>query len=417
MRVLILTFGTRGDVQPYVALAQGLVAGGHDVGICTAQGFRGLVASAGVEYLHMSNDMLELIQTEMSTMSGPADSLRLVQRMTAAMRSSLLDQWAAARAFQPDRLVYHPKALGGLHIAERLQVPAMVSLPLPFFTPTMAFPIPFIARWPFGGNANRLSYQFNRFTAVAYGGMINSFRRHTLGLSRMSRWSDYLHHPDGRPVPALYGYSREVVPVPQDYPAHAHVTGYWFLADHTPWRPPAPLLDFLTAGEPPIYIGFGSMGFGKQAAARGRIIAEAVESAGVRAVVATGWGGLELDRSSTAVHVVDDVPHDWLFPQTAAVVHHGGSGTTAAGLRAGRPTLICPVLGDQGFWAERVRDLGVGPSPLPAPRLNREELTSRLLKLVQEESYQEEARTLGRKLRSEDGVSNAVYVLEHLESV
>jgi len=185
--------------------------------------------------------------------------------MSAAMRSALLDQWEAACQFRPSLLVYHPKMLGGLHIAERLQVPAVVSLPLPFLTPTRAFPIPFVAHWPFGGSANKLSYQFNRVTAVAYGGMINSFRRETLGLSAMSRWSDYLRFPDGRPVPVLYGFSSHVVPVPEDYPGHAHVTGYWFLDEPETWHPPTDLVDFLAAGEPPVYIGFGSMGFGKHA--------------------------------------------------------------------------------------------------------------------------------------------------------
>lgn len=131
----------------------------------------------------MGNDMLELIQSAMRGMAGPAKALQLARRMTAAIRSSLLDQWEAARRFGPDVLVYHPKTLGGLHIAERLGVPAALSLPLPFFTPTKAFPIPFIGRWPFSGPWNRASYQFNRITAVAYGGMINSFRRNVLGLS------------------------------------------------------------------------------------------------------------------------------------------------------------------------------------------------------------------------------------------
>ena len=183
MRVLILTFGTLGDVRPFVALAKGLRAAGHEAGVCTAEGFRSLVVGAGVDYVHMGNEMLDLVQSEMPRMRGASDALRLVSRMSAAMRSALLDQWEAACEFRPSLLVYHPKMLGGLHIAERLQVPAVVSLPLPFLTPTRAFPIPFIAHWPFGGSANKLSYQFNRFTAVAYGGMINSFRRETLGLS------------------------------------------------------------------------------------------------------------------------------------------------------------------------------------------------------------------------------------------
>ena len=416
MRVLILTFGTHGDVLPYVALANGLLASGHQAAVCTAEGFRKLVTEAGVPYEHMGNDMLEIVQSAMPGMAGPAEAMQLARRMAAAMRSSLVDQWEAARRFGPDVLVYHPKTLGGLHIAERLGIPAMLSLPLPFFTPTRAYPIPFIGRWPFGGTLNRASYQFNRVTAVAYGGMINSFRRKVLGLGRMSRLTDYLHHPDGRPVPVLYAYSPTVVPVPPDYPAHAHVTGYWILDDQRSPQPPTELVDFIEAGPPPIYVGFGSMGFGRNATERGRAVVQAVTNAGLRAVVATGWGGLRVESPSERIYVVDQVPHDWLFPRMAAVVHHGGAGTTAAGLRAGRPTLICPVVGDQGFWGERVRDLGLGPAPLPVRRLTAADLTSRLLELTSTHEYRERAAALARQLAAEDGVSTAIRVIETQET-
>ena len=414
VRVLVLTFGTRGDVQPYVALAAGLGVAGHDVALCTAEGYRGLVESAGVAYLHMGNEMLTLVQTGMSQMKRPSDALRIVKRMTRAMQSSLLDQWEAARGFEPSIIVYHPKALGGLHVAERLGVPAVASLPLPFFTPTADFPIPFIAQWPLGGAANRLSYQFNRFTAIAYGNMINRFRKEALDLSRMSRWTDYLTDANGQPVPVLYGFSRHVVPVPRDYPEDAHVTGYWFLDQADEWDPPADLAAFLEAGEPPVYIGFGSMGFGRRAAVRGRIVLDAVNRVGVRAIVARGWGGLEMPSSSSRVHVTDSVPHDWLFPRTAGVVHHGGAGTTAAGLRAGRPTLVCPVLGDQGFWAGRVHTLGCGPLPLPMRRFSVDGLACRLHSLINNPTCRDQAQEIGNALDDEDGVGNAVHVLEHI---
>jgi sterol 3beta-glucosyltransferase len=414
MRILILTFGTRGDVQPYVALADAAIRAGHEAAVCTAEGYRTLVEGADVSYLHMSNDMLELIQNEMATMSGAGDSLRLIRRMTAAMRASLHDQWRAAQTFQPDVVLYHPKSLAGLHIAERQQIPAVVSLPLPFFTPTRDFPIPFITRWPLGGTANRLSYQFNRFTALAYGAMINTFRRDALGLGPMSRLSDYLSRADGHPVPVLYSFSSAVVPVPPDYPPHAHVTGYWFLPDDTTWSPPAELTSFLSAGDPPLYVGFGSMGLGKRAAERGRTVLEAIRRVGTRAVIATGWGGIDVASPDDDILVVRDVPHTWLLPRTAAVIHHGGAGTTAAGLRAGRPTLICPFLGDQGFWGERVHSLGAGPRALPLRRLSADDLAGRIDQLLDRPGYRATAAELGEAIRAEDGTRRAVDLLERL---
>jgi sterol 3beta-glucosyltransferase len=142
----------------------------------------------------------------------------------------------------------------------------------------------------------------------------------------------------------------------------------------------------------------------------------AVEKAGLRAVIATGWGGLEVGSVPDGVHVVEAVPHAWLFPRTIGVVHHGGAGTTAAGLLAARPTLVCPVRGDQGFWAQRLRDLGAGPAPLPVRRLDVDELAERLRMLGREVSYRRRALAVSEQLWLEDGVANAVRTLEQMSS-
>jgi sterol 3beta-glucosyltransferase len=411
MRALILTFGTRGDIDPFAALAERLVARGHDAVLAAPEAYRNTV-QAPVGFFPMATEMDEIMRAGMADLSGPSQALRMARRMSAAMRLSLKQQWAAAEHVDPTIIVAHPKALGGLHIAQRLGVPMVASLPLPFLTPTGAFPIPFLAR-RLPAPVSRFSYQFNRFTAVAYGGMINTFRKETLSLPRMSRFSDFLHTPSGERVPVLYPFSRHVVPVPQDYPTSAHVTGYWFRQEGTPWSPPADLVDFLAAGEPAIYVGFGSMGFGRDAERRGRVVMDALADAGVRAVVSTGWGALRAQPTSE-VMVVDEVPHSWLFPRVAAVIHHGGSGTTAAGLRAGKPTLICPVLGDQPFWGQRVHQLGAGPLPLRLRDATSTTLANRIRELVNDSRFTVKARTIGEAIRAEDGTGRALDVLEKI---
>jgi sterol 3beta-glucosyltransferase len=403
--VLIYTFGTQGDIQPYVALARGLAQAGHEAIVCTAEGFRGLVEGHHVDFVHMGDEMLKLVQAAMPTLRGPRDLTRLIKSMTAAMRSSLEDQWAAAQQLNPTIIVYHPKALGGFHIAERLQVAGVASLPLPFFTPTRDFPIPFIGHWPLGGRANALSYQFNRFTALAYGGMINTFRRRTLGLEPLPRSDDYLHHSDGSPVPILYCFSRYVRPIPADYPSHAHVTGYWFLDGQESWKPSDELTEFLECGDAPVYVGFGSMGFAKDGDQRREAIITALARAEVRGVLATGWGGIPAGAADPNVITIDNVPHDWLFPRVAAVVHHGGAGTTAAGLRAGRATLICPFVGDQPFWGQQIDQLGAGPKPLPQRRLDTDRLSERISALLTNRRYADRAAEIAQRLRSEDAWS------------
>jgi len=195
--------------------------------------------------------------------------------MGPAQRSALRDQWTAAQVYEPSIIVFHPKALGAYHIAEKLALPAVLSLPLPFFTPTEEFPIPFIGHWPLSGRANRFSYQFQRFTALAYGGMLNDFRAE-LDLRPIRRTDAMLRDRTGRPLPVLYAYSRHVRPIPADYPAHAHVTGYWFMDSPESWTPPTELRRFLADGPPPVYVGFGSMGFGAGADRRYAEIIEAV---------------------------------------------------------------------------------------------------------------------------------------------
>jgi sterol 3beta-glucosyltransferase len=167
MRVQINTFGTEGDIRPFVALARGLTSAGHQAAVCTSTGYAPMVTGDGVEHLPMDDTARALIKTVMPTIRGPAGSIRVVQPMLAAMRQMMQDEWAAARAWRPDIIVYHPKCLGALHIAERLDVPAAASLSLPFFTPTGAFPIPFIGHWRLGPRANRASYSFNNVTMLA----------------------------------------------------------------------------------------------------------------------------------------------------------------------------------------------------------------------------------------------------------
>lgn len=414
MRALIITFGTRGDIEPYLALAERLRREGHEAVLCAPEAYRAEASRSGAGFEPAGTRMHQLVRDGMSMASGPMDVARAARQITAAMRDSLVEQWNAAQRVEPSIIVSHPKALGGLHIAERLAVPFVASLPLPFLTPTGAFPIPFLTghhgqRW------NRMTYQFNRFTAIAYGGMINRFRTKRLGLARESRFSDFLHR-DGSAVPVLYPVSPSVVPRPNDYPDSAHLTGYWFHEQSTAGAAlPENVSEFVDRKGPVIYAGFGSMGFGRHAADRGTTVLHAVRAAGARAIIARGWGGLDAEPSEDVL-VVDEVPHELLFPRVSAVVHHGGSGTTAAGLRAGRPTLICPVLGDQPFWGERVHALGAGPAPLPLKYLRTDSLAERLTDLVGNPLYAERAATIGEQIDREDGTGDAVRILEEIDS-
>ncbi|MBZ0293487.1 MAG: glycosyltransferase [Anaerolineae bacterium] len=410
MRVLITTFGTRGDIQPFIALGKGLKAAGYETAICTSEGFKSFVEEHEVPYLFMDNELLRLSQAALGENHGEGSTLSVIRKMVPAMRHSMDDEWKAALAFQPDLIIYHPKCLGSYHVAEKLQIPAMMALPLPFYTPTRAFPVPFFSGLHLGGAVNYLSYKFMALSSAMYGGTVNDFRAKTLGLAPISRFADLLVRSDGSPVPVLYAYSAHILPIPDDFPAHVYVTGYWFLDHSNGWQPKAELVQFLQAGPPPVYIGFGSMGH-RKGEQRTRIILDAVEKSGMRGLLASGWGGLKASDLPDKVYMLESVPHDWLFPQVAAVVHHGGAGTTAAGLRAGKPSIICPFIADQPFWGRLIDQRGVGPKPIPQSQLTGGRLADAITAAVNDEAMQHRAAELGQTIRAEDGIAHALEVI------
>jgi len=415
MRILITTFGTRGDIQPFVALAQGLQAAGHAVAICTADGFQPFLAAAGVPHLPMNNALLELTKAALTEVTGLRDAIRIAGQMKPAIRRAMDDEWRAVQAWQPDLLVFHPKCLGSAHIAAHLGIPAVLTIPLPFYTPTQVFPVPFVALRSLGGLLNRWSYQFNRITSLMFARTINDFRQTTLGKRPISRFADALRDDAGRPFPILYPYSPAVLPVPPDFPAHVHVPGYWFMEQATPWTPPAELVRFLEAGDPPVVVGFGSM-HGNDVATRTQAVIAALQTTGQRGILLRGWGGLTTTALPPTILALDEAPHDWLLPRAAAVVHHGGAGTTAAGVRAGIPTIICPFLGDQSFWGHVIEQRGVGPAPIPQRQLTAERLAAAIQTVVTDPGLRHRAASLGATIRSEDGVGTAVALLAALRA-
>ena len=215
-------------------------------------------------------------------------------------------------------------------------------------------------------------------------------------------------------MPVLYGFSPAVIPVPADWDGNTHVTGYWFVDEIDGWTPPSALLDFLEAGTPPVYIGFGSMS-NRNPRETAELIIRALKQIGQRAILLSGWGGLHSEDLPDSIFMIDSIPHSWLFPRVAAVVHHGGASTTAAGLRAGIPSVIVPFFGDQPFWGRRVAELGVGPNPIPRGKLTSERLANAIQQAVTDKGMHERAASLGAKIQTEDGIARAAEVIEQIE--
>jgi len=399
VKICILTIGSRGDVQPYIALGLGLEVAGHEVTISTLAEFKPLVTQYGLLHDSLRGDFLNVAQSTIGQKGG--NQLKRIRQYVEMAKDTLADEWASAQ--KAEVLIYSPAAIGGYHIAEKLEIPTFAAFPAPLYSPTKDFPSPFL---PFHnlGPFNKLSHQlFATLGPAMYRGPINQFRKNVLDLPPAKR-ENMLR---GEPITKLYAYSKLVVPTPADWDESSVVTGYWFLDAPADWQPDPELVRFLQDGPTPVYIGFGSMfiGGGKQ---RTEIALQALRLAGQRGILATGWGGLTADTSSKDVFVLDSIPHDWLFPRVATIVHHGGAGTTGAALRAGKPQIICPFVGDQYFWGQRTADLGVAPSPIPQAKLTAERLADAIKYAVANTSVQQRALSVGESIRAENGIERAV---------
>jgi len=406
MRIAIQTLGSRGDVQPYLALAVGLARRGHDVQLAAPAQFTGPVAAHGIPFAPLPGDVLALRDGPEGRLAlggggGIVARLKLLAQARPLMRRLLEAERDAVMGFAPDIILHHPKSLASPHLAEALSCPHVVALPVPALTPTAAFPSPLL---PFAslGPLNRASHVLAVWGAeTAFAAAIRAWRQDRLGLPARPRAA--------RRAATLYACSPQLVPVPSDWGADVHVTGAWFL-DEPGWQPPGPLAAFLAAGEPPVYVGFGSMP-GRDPQQMTATVAEALARTGRRGLLARGAGALEAARLPPHLHLLDEAPHDRLFPLVAATVHHGGAGTTAAALRAGRPSVICPFFGDQPFWARRVAALGAAPAPLDPARLSADRLAAALAATAAE-PMRAAAERLGELIRREDGVAAAIRVIE-----
>lgn len=406
MKLTLLTLGTRGDVAPFVALGKGLARRGHEVTLGAPDNFEEWVGSHGLGFHGLGLDMQEFLRSPevRGVVSGNRWGLVKVWRRTIvpAMRRLLDAAWEAGRG--ADAIVYHPKAYGAVDVAEATGAAAVCASLMPLFT-TGEFP-PLLWRRDLGPRLNRLAYRLFDVSRLPYLKILDRWRREALGLGKGPALA-----PLGGLAPRLCAVSKAVVPRPADWDEVAYMTGYWFLDEGDDWTPDGELAAFLDAGEPPIYVGFGSMTT-RDPRATARQVVEGLRRAGLRAVLATGWGALAAGDLPEGVHAIEGAPHHRLFERVRAVVHHGGAGTTAAGLRAGLPTLVCPLIMDQPFWGRRVHALGCGPEPLPLKTLAAADLAARLRELVSTPAYRHRAEKIARQIAVENGVARAVEVVE-----
>lgn len=418
MRIVIVTIGTRGDVQPYVALAQGLTRAGHPVVICTHPTFREFVTAHGVGFAPLAGDIRALLASDagrrLLAQHNPFAAIRQLQTIAAPLLCQVMADIIAATAGADLILGSTLGYLNAVTAAQEHDVPLVLAGLQPF-TPTTAFPSPLLApprrHWPGVGLYNRLTHHASyRLLQLVSAQLANRCRRALTGRAPL-RYADVFGDLIAQRRPVIYGVSEHLLPPPADYGAQTALTGFWFLARDPAWRPPPALADFLAAGAPPVYIGFGSMS-DRDPAQAAQIAVSALQRSGQRGILATGWEGLHTGELPPDILRIDGAPHDWLFPQMAAVVHHGGVGTTAAALRAGVPQIVVPFSADQPLWAELVYQRGVGARPIPRRRLDASRLAAAIATTMHDDALR--VQQVAALVRQEDGVGNAVEIVRRI---
>ncbi|KAG5653494.1 hypothetical protein H0H81_012703 [Sphagnurus paluster] len=432
-----LTIGSRGDVQPYISLAKGLMADGHRCKIATHGEFKDWIISVkhGIDFGEVGGDPAELMRICVENGTFTVAFLKEgLLKFRGWLDDLLKTSWEACQ--DTDVVIESPSAMGGYHIAEALGIPYFRAFTMTW-SRTRAYPHAFaVPERKMGGSYNYMSYvMFDQVFWRATAGQINRWRRDLLHLPSTS-----IDKMEQHKIPFLYNFSPHVVPPPLDWPEWIRVTGpcspidrewpeisnpsagYWFLDDADvsakKWTPPADLVEFIDSahakGKKVVYIGFGSIVVSDPKAMTQCII-EAVARSGVHAILSKGWSDRLQVKNGEAVepeeplpsqiYPISSIPHDWLFQRIDAACHHGGAGTTGASLRAGIPTIIRPFFGDQLFWADRVEALGVGSG---VRKLTVSALTDALISATTDIKQIDRAKLLGEQIRSENGVTTAI---------
>ncbi|XWS23549.1 hypothetical protein CRYUN_Cryun28dG0024400 [Craigia yunnanensis] len=411
LKIAILVVGTRGDVQPFLAMAKKLQEFGHHVRLATHTNFGSFVKSAGIDFYPLGGDPRVLAgymaRNKGFIPSGPGE-ISIQRKELKAIIESLLPACTepdieTGMPFRAQAIIANPPAYGHAHVVEALGVPLHIFFTMPW-TPTYEFPHP-LARVPQSAGYWLSYIVVDLLIWWGIRGYINDFRKKKLKLAPIAYFSTY--HGSISHLPTSYMWSSHLVPKPKDWGPLVDVVGYCFLNLGSKYQPQEEFVQWIQKGSQPIYIGFGSMPLQDSKKTTDTIL-EGLKNTGQRGIIDRGWGDLgHFTEVPENVFLLEDCPHDWLFPQCSAVVHHGGAGTTATGLKAGCPTTIVPFFGDQFFWGDRVHQRGLGPPPIPMSQLSVENLSNAIRFMLQPE-VKSHAMELTKLIENEDGVAAAV---------
>ncbi|KAH8705220.1 putative UDP-glucose,sterol transferase [Talaromyces proteolyticus] len=444
LNIVIQVVGSRGDIQPFIALGKELQRNSHRIRLATHLKFRNEIRESGLEFFDIGGDpeqlMAFMVQNPGLMPGVNAIKSGAIRQRRREMRSIFSGCWRSCfetgdgtglrqmpdnigidatenheRPFVADVIIANPPSFAHISCAEKLGIPLHMMFTMPW-SPTRSFPHPLASVRSRGVKASVANFASYALVEVmiwdGLGDLINNFRKNDLALDPL----DLIQGPglaNNLKIPYTYLWSPALLPKPEDWSHNIDICGFQFLTSETDYQAPHALQEFLDGGEPPIYIGFGSIVV-KDPLNLTLMIFEAVQQTGQRAIISKGWSniGVGMPEARSDIFLLDNCPHEWLFPRVSCVVHHGGAGTTAAGLLASRPTVVIPFFGDQPFWGSIIAQAGAGPPPVPYKKLTATNLASAISTAL-EPLAKTNAENIGKKMRMENGVQDAVKSFHH----
>lgn len=410
MKVTMLTLGSRGDVQPYVALGQGLIKKGHEVTICTGESFRDFVESCGIRFFKASADFMAILSTDEGKALFEGGGKNIFKTMKYAkevinplFRSTFDDFYKASLG--SDVIIYHPKAMVAGDIADHIGAKSICMSPVPIIYPIKEFPN--LGAFPtknFGGFLNKLTYLPVKYSDSAFMKEINDFRATTLGASsrKVGKYGEF------DKMNILYPISRCLFENVKSWENHVLLSGFLYM-DNSSEQIDESVLEFLDNGESPWVISFSSMPL-KQPERFRDIIVETVSKRNERAIIIIGNSGMSFTDHDNILYI-KSIPHRFIFTKARGIIHHGGIGTTAEALLSGAPQHIVPFNVDQPFWADRLVKLGLMNNIYMENDINTETLNRMLSNMMRDEIIAKSLQ-MKKQIEFEKGIIEAVKYIE-----
>lgn len=408
MNITILTYGSRGDVQPFLPLSLGLMVRGHVVKLAAPVRFKELVEKYGIPFFPLPGEPEDLSRRLNDAGYNFIKMMRELMNHAVEIGVEMLRQ--TEEACKDADLIIHTFAhiVGAHTLAHEMSIPDIHIQGFPMFTPTGDYPnvtMPDLRLRSLNYLTHTISKKFTWWISV-FG--FEQVRRRA-GLPKRKLYSQFNKDPFRPPTPILCAWSPSFLPPSKEWDSNVHVTGYYFFETNESYQPSKELQNFLDAEKPPICVSFGSM-VNRHAKRINSVVQSALKQTNNRGIILSGWSEL-VNQADDDLLYLKAVPHDWLLPRCKMVIHHGGAGTTSAGLRAGIPNIVVPFTADQPFWGGRVHSIGVGPKPILVKNLSVENLT-RAIGDADGQFVHKRAQDLGQRIRIEDGVKVAIELIE-----